>query len=230
MISYFEKKSKLSVCEDSLTASVFDGLKHLPAEMFWRILKRSLYRDKLPRSCGDLRSVLFWERWSSKDDDDIANKEFVEPDVFIRFEKADIIVEAKRRNEKQQKEEQLVNEVRAYRNEFPQDDKPVYFLQLGGLQNTLDTANYTEEGRRLDVVVCKTDWTSLLGAVVGENMRLKSSDLSASTRAYIRILDDIVKGLELHRYYKKDWLADFQVRSGYIDYYSVKMFDYAKHR
>ncbi|PTN10021.1 hypothetical protein C8N47_1021 [Mangrovibacterium marinum] len=83
MISFFTKsKGHLKICEDSLTASVFDLLKYLPTEIFWKILKKSLYHDKLPGISGELIGIRFWEKWSS---DGTSNLRYVEPDVFVEF-------------------------------------------------------------------------------------------------------------------------------------------------
>lgn len=49
MISYFyHNKGNFRIEEDSLTSVIFDSLKYLPSEIFWRILKRSLIYDTLP--------------------------------------------------------------------------------------------------------------------------------------------------------------------------------------
>ena len=112
MITFFDKKGKLNICEDSLTATVFDGLKYLPSQMFWRILRHSLYHNHLPEYslCGEMVSISFWEKWSAEGEN-IDNVNFVEPDIFIRFKYIDVIIEAKRYNEKQQKIHQMNKEI-----------------------------------------------------------------------------------------------------------------------
>lgn len=203
MITYFHKKEKLNTCEDSLTATVFDGLKYLPSEMFWRILQSSLYQAKLPEFCicGEMLSMSFWEKWSAEGTD-IDNVNFVEPDVFICLENADIIIEAKRYNEKQQTEHQMNKEIAAYYNEFSRGNKALYFIQCGGLHNKKDEGSYN------DFSICKTDWTRLLDVIVTERMRLNARN--SSEAAHIRILDDIINGMELHQYYKKSWLSELK--------------------
>ena len=225
MITYFAQKTRLDTCEDSLTSTVFDGLKYLPTEIFWKILKKALYHDKLPYSCGEMKEMSFWEHWSAKDIEDHTN--FVEPDVFIRFKEIDIIIEAKRLNERQQDMTQLRNEIMAYNNEFLTDDKALYFVQLGGLADKNDIEDYIDDRHQSGAIICKTDWTRLLDAMVTENKHLKTHNLSTSM-AYSRILDDIIKGMELHQYYKKNWLADLKI-DNYINECSLKnLFDYAR--
>ena len=222
MISYFDKKGKLNTCEDSLTSLVFDGLKYLPIELFWRILKKSLYQDKLPYTSGEMESISFWEHWDPKG---THNKNLIEPDVFIRFHSFDIIIEAKRYNEKQQKKEQLEDQVIAYTNEFGKDGKTLYFIQLDGLHNKEDEPDFLKEGKH--AIICKTDWSNILEQIVLVNNQIKGTILTINT-AYSRILEDIIKGLELHQYYKKLWLKDFEVYKPIHNYSLSNLFGYAR--
>lgn len=58
MISvYYHRKSKMEVKEDSLTATIFDLLKYLPSDIFWSILTRSLYHQKLPKFSGEIQQI-----------------------------------------------------------------------------------------------------------------------------------------------------------------------------
>lgn len=211
-------------CEDSLTATVFDGLKYLPAEMFWQILKASLYKDKLPEECGEIEMVSFWDKWSAKGENDVSNINFVEPDVFIRFKEIDVIIEAKRYNEKQQTEQQMMNEINAYHNNFSKEDKALYFVQCGGLHNKNDERNYLCQDS--EIPICKTDWTRILDTIIAEKKSLEYLN-SPETNAHIRILDDIIKGMELHHYYKLRWLSELNSQN--INNYSLEnLFEYAK--
>lgn len=223
MISFFHRnKGKFNVCEDSLTAVVFDTLKYLPSELFWSILKKSLYQDKLPYSCGEILSIEYWQKWNANK---TTNSKFVEPDIFIRFNEFDIIIEAKRYNTFQQSDTQIKNEIQAYFNEYEQEDKKLYFIQLGGLYNKNNIENIIEH--KTEVVICKTDWTKILDQVVFERNKIKDNDLSF-LKSYTRILDDTIIGFELHQFYKKIWLKDLKVKNT-INYTSLKkLFSYAK--
>ena len=208
MISYFHKrKGNLGTCEDSLTAVVFDTLKYLPTEMFWSILKRSLYYDKLPIASGNLLSISFWDKWSPKN---TSNSSFVEPDIFLRFNEFDVIIEAKRHNEKQQSIAQMKNEIQAYYNEYNDDNKDLYFIQLGGLHNNNDELDY-QLGVK-SIVICKTNWTKLLEQIDSENKKIKNSGLTILS-SYSRILEDSINGFALHQYYKKRWLKNLTIKS-----------------
>lgn len=226
MISYFHRrKGKLTSCEDSLTAVVFDTLKYLPTEMFWSILKRSLYFDKLPIASGNLLSISFWDKWESKD---TTNSNFVEPDIFLRFNEFDVIIEAKRFDEKQQSVTQMKNEIQAYYNEFQEDEKALYFIQLGGLHHRNDEPNFPFKNKT--IVICKTNWTRLLEEIVNENNKLKEKTSSIEF-AYSRILEDSINGFALHQYYKKRWLKNLTVKSSIQLQPLETLFSYAtKHK
>jgi hypothetical protein len=200
MISFYhqKKKSALQLCEDNLTATLFDNLKHLPSEIIWEILKKALKEKKFPETSGNLISITFWDKW---DPTDTGNKDYVEPDVFLRFEELDLVVEAKYYDKDQQTDQQIINEIIAYYNEYEEDKKKLYFLQLGGLKNEDDyikklSDKYTHQ-------MCKTNWTLVLEQVV------KKKD-SLSNQSHVYILNDIIHGFALHQYYCKKWLKDLE--------------------
>jgi hypothetical protein len=132
MLSFFSSKGRSSLVlnEDQLSSLVFDLLKYLPTEIFYKILKESLYQDKLPKISGNILNFSFWEKWNP---DNTTNIKFVEPDIFVRFDNFDIILEAKRYNENQQYKDQLVNQIQSYFNEFSVDNKELIYVQVGGL-------------------------------------------------------------------------------------------------
>lgn len=216
MISYFTRnkgKRDIKICEDSLTASVFDSLKYLPTSMFWEILQSSLYQKKLPTVSGQLLDVIFWDKWNASG---TTNSKYVEPDVLLRFTEFDVIIEAKRYDKNQQYTQQMENQIQGYYNEFAEDDKDLFYIMLGGLHSTKNQDNYKlsiklESGLPLvkDVIICKTDWTKLLTVVDNYSKKIKKTNLP-TTDSYTRILDDCISGFGLHQYYKKEWLSEIQ--------------------
>ena len=203
MISYISTKgrSALTICEDSLTSSVFDGLKYLPTDLFYSILKNSLYQDKLPRYSGELLDMIFWDKWDAKD---TTNSNFVEPDLLLKFEDFDVIIEAKRFDEFQQSRNQMDNEIKSYYNVFD-GDKDLYFVQLGGLHSKEDESDYCFKEKKIKVV--KTDWTRLLHEIIKKRNVIHPASLP-QTHAYCRILDDIRKAFEMHNFYEMKWMKD----------------------
>src|ERR1039457_6549433 len=78
--------------EDSLTAAVFSHLLHLPSEAFWRILSRACYTESLPDYPGEPLILNAWPNWNAAGTD---NSNRVIPDLFMRFNAFDLIIEAK---------------------------------------------------------------------------------------------------------------------------------------
>ncbi|HOF16590.1 MAG TPA: hypothetical protein PLF32_06445 [Bacteroidales bacterium] len=205
MISYFyQNKGNFRVCEDSLTSTVFDLLKYLPIEIFWNILKKSLYHQKLPLNSGEILDFSYWTKWNANETD---NSRYIEPDLFIRFEEFDLIIEAKRYNENQQNESQITKEIQSYINEFGNENKDLYFIQLGGLFDLNEVQDRFINEQK--VVLCKSDWTKLLDQIVYEKDKLNQIDYT-HTNSYIRILEDLIKGFEMHSFYKKIWLNSIE--------------------
>lgn len=119
-------------CEDSLTSSVFERLALLSDENLWWVLRNACDKQAaatLPDNVGKLEKFEFWPKWEA-DSELGRNNTYVEPDVFLRFEELDIIVEAKRHDFTQsQNIEQWQNELGAWCQEF-QSDRQVVLLVL----------------------------------------------------------------------------------------------------
>lgn len=220
MISYFyEGKGSLSCCEDSLTSLLFDLMKYLPDDIFWKILNNSLEGQKLPNIYGEILEISFWEKW---DPEKTTNSNFVEPDVFIRTSEFDVLVEAKKSDKNRHNSNQIDNEIQAYINEFSKDSKKLYFIQLGGVNEKIQKDNTKYE---IEIIHCKTNWTRILEQIVYEINHLEQGNCF-QINSYKRILDDLIKGFELHGYFRMMWLKD-------LNYVSIKrskeiLFKYAK--
>jgi len=156
-------------------------------------------QDKLPKLCGELSSIEYWPKWDAKN---TSNDRLVEPDVFIRFEEFDVIIEAKRYDFKGQTKTQFHNETEAYFNEYGEDYKPLYFIKLGGLNSVQN-----EDSRIEKIIICKTDWTKLLTEIVDLKKELEHSN-KFLTNHYVRLLDDCIQAFSLHQFYYLQWLKD----------------------
>lgn len=222
MINYFSKnKGHLKICEDSLTSSVFDLLKYLPTEIFWTILKKSLYYDKLPSSSGDLTAIKFWEKWNPEG---TSNSNYVEPDIFLEFNDFDIIIEAKRYNENQQNIYQRKSQIQSYSNEFGSANKKLYYVELGGLHSIDDETN---ERDIINVVICKTDWSKILNQIIAEKKSIEDINLS-QLNSYKRIYNDLIRCFEMHGFYRKSWLQELEITHR-VNLNNINtIFDYAK--
>ena len=155
-------------CEDSLTSSVFERLALLSDENLWWVLrnacdKQALAATPLPDNVGKLEKIEFWPSW--KPDSQLErNSSRVEPDVFLRFEQYDIIVEAKRHDFTQsQNIEQWQNELGAWCQEF-QTDRPVVLLAIGG-NTTVGTCEVELEHLPQQFRVERLHWEMLRDSV-----------------------------------------------------------------
>lgn len=158
-----------------------------------------MYQNKLPKLSGELLSIEYWPKWQPNHTD---NSRFVEPDVFLRFEDFDVLIEAKRRNYGGQSKTQYTNQIQAYSNEYGDDNKILYYIKLGGL---ITFSN--EDSSQSKIIICKTDWSKLLQEVVELKKELEQSNRYL-TEHYIRLLDDCIKGFTLHHFYYMEWLID----------------------
>ncbi|AZJ36618.1 hypothetical protein [Tenacibaculum singaporense] len=203
MISYFkEGKDKLSICEDSLTASVFDVLKYFPTHYFWTILKDSLLLDTLPKFSGEIQEIVFWPKWSAEN---TYNSKFVEPDVFIRFSEFDLIVEAKRYDANQQYNGQLENEVIGYFNEYEEDAKDLYLLQVGGLQENCTKDSIYMQSKK--IAQSKTNWSRLLLVITNLHNKIINQQLPDQS-PLIFLFNDLINAFAMHGFHQKKWLID----------------------
>ncbi|WP_312175468.1 hypothetical protein [Chryseobacterium sp.] len=204
MISHFYlRKGKLETKEDSLVSIAFDGLKYLPDELFWSILRDSLITGNLPIVTA-ISEIHFWQRWNAAG---TTNINFVEPDIYIRTDNFDVIIEAKRWDKNQQSQNQKNNQIKAYHNEFQDSKKLLFYIELGGLYNNSPVSNYLFEN--IEVITCKTNWTQLLTSIITHYQNLDRLNLKLFNPQK-RILEDIIKGFELHQFYTIKWLFDLK--------------------
>jgi hypothetical protein len=206
MISYFKYgHGSLTSCEDSLTASVFDLLKYFPTDLFWHILKQALHQDHLPSYCGEILEIQYWAKWQAKGNYITGNSNFVEPDLFIRFNDFDLIIEAKRYDENQQYTAQLEDEIKSYLNEYESEQKTVYLLQVGGLIDTCKE-QYLEV-QDMKVLQSKTNWSSLLKSIDTIYKSYKDQNIP-SQKPILLLLEDLINGFAMHGFHQKMWLQD----------------------
>ncbi len=121
------KKEKNENCylktnEDSLTASFFGLLFYFPKNLVSSFFEKILEEQNL----GNILYYEFWPHWSAEG---TTNKRDVEPDLFIRFENLDLIVEVKKLNISIT-EDQIKNEQQAYKNEYSNEKKKSKILVI----------------------------------------------------------------------------------------------------
>jgi hypothetical protein len=198
-------KTKLGRSEDSLTSLVFQLLSYLPDELFRSIICSALRNNVREEKLGRLTEVEFWPKWDAAKID--SRSRFIEPDVFLRFENLDMIVEAKRYDEKGQYRQQWQNEFQAYLNEYPEREKTVILWALGGI-NDLDNDAVEFDGQIIKVF--KSTWTMLVNAVQFEHQK---QGLSPRSSHLNRIFSDLIFAFQFHGFFVGEWFADNKLSS-----------------
>ena len=194
-----------SASEDSLTSSIFGNLFYLPINLFWEILNESCYKMPLTKSYPKIISFEFWPHWSANES---YNARFIEPDIFIRTEEFDLIIEAKRYDYNQQSLYQWRNEFQGYLNEFGEETikKKVILLAIGGIDNEIPEP-IELHGRTITVIKCR--WMNLLSQITQTiNSLKKESKIIITSDSSLIILQDIIKGFEIHGYSVGTWFEN----------------------
>ncbi|MDB5250655.1 MAG: hypothetical protein JWQ40_5049 [Segetibacter sp.] len=185
--------------EDSLTSTVIGTLLYLPSPLFWQILNRSCYGQVCFQVSSKIETVSFWPRWRD------TNDSLIEPDVFIRTSEFDLIIEAKRFDDKQQYEGQWLKELSAYFNDFSEDNKKVFFIAMGGIYNE-NIEEFQVNSKRAVVIKCR--WFRLLNEIKLQLATLENKEYSNYDDSAKRILKDIISGFGIHGYSTGTWFGD----------------------
>lgn len=213
------KRAIFKANEDALTSSIFERLMYLPQELLHHIFATALFDDIENLELHQIESITFWPNWSAEY---TLNASRVEPDVFIRTAKQDIIIEAKRYDVNQQYVDQWEKEIQAYYNEYAHESKPLLFIALGGLY-THETQIIDVNGNEHKIYMCA--WKSLLNTIqhIIYDMEL-ASNYTNSNVALARILKDIVLCFELFGFPTALWLERFikapKIQQQSLNYFS----------
>lgn len=202
--------------EDPKTSSVFEIMLMLPDDLFWWVLRTAcLDNDNLPQVAGSIVDYQFWPHW---DPTGTTNNTFVEPDVFIRFQSFDLIIEAKYGERSGQYSQQWENEIIAYRNEYG-NDKPLYFIAVGGnAEKASEKVSIAEE-----VNVNKTTWLSLLIQITKLKDGYTGLPMAGSlVSSVIRLLNLIELAFNVHGVYNIHWFDDIKSSKPFISPDSIQ--------
>jgi hypothetical protein len=190
--------------EDALTSSVFERLMYLPKELFQQIVSKALLQEIPNLDLTQIESLEYWPHWDSEGS---TNKNFVEPDIFIRTKNQDIIIEAKRYDSRQQYKGQWKNELVSYKNVYGEEQKELIFIALGGLRT-----KSSEKIEILDqeIVIYKCKWSGILQSVLAAKDQIdKSSNLLNTSGAISNILGDIIMTFRLFGFSTAPWFEYF---------------------
>lgn len=171
--------------EDFKTHLTIGVLQYLPAKLFWDIIKASLTDNKgIPDIAGEIVQIDFWIKWYT------TKKEYVEPDVFIRFKNFDCIIEAKKKDINGQYNEQWENQKKAYENKYK--EKRLVYIALGGNSNFSTSSDN----------VYKSTWQRLLHETYKALKERESFEYKTDAiEQEIRILKSVVDAFALYNEY-----------------------------
>lgn len=215
MLSKFIDRAR----ENSLTASIFSHLLHLPSEVFWKILRNACcHPHSLPESPGEVE-LEAWPHWNPSG---TGRSSYVEPDLFLRFARFDLIVEAKYGDSGGRNFDQWERELRAYTNEYGDERREVRMLALGGIHQQEDDrivhtwlAPADEDGRQTEgfhEFICPVHmclWSRLLTQCQRMERELgKLGFPTSQTHAHRRILVDLIQFFAFHGYQTGIWYEE----------------------
>ena len=192
--TYYNKNNN----EDPKTSAVFENLMLLPDNVFWHILKSSCYdNNDLPKNIGQLQKYQFWPHWNAP------KRKYVEPDLFLQFEEADVIIEAKYSDTAGQYEEQWRNEIIAYRNEYKKSKKNIIFIAIGG-NSTISSEKILVQDSYQNIYKCT--WHQLLintNKYLNQLEEITFPDYNLS--ATKRLLNHIILAFNINHVYNIEW-------------------------
>ncbi len=192
--SLFYKHNQDIAYEDPRTSTVFDALLHLPDQLLWEILRDACYvNNVLPRHPGKLEYYGFWPKWKAQE---TGNARYVEPDVFLRFTGAHLIIEAKRSDEGGQEHEEWKREWIAYENTFGVTDIPVFLIAIGGNGNNTSKETMGIRGKERTIVKCS--WVNLHERLLEKHKELDGSEW--------RVVDSLLLACVLFGFKSFKWL------------------------
>lgn len=206
--------------EDPKTSSVFENLMLLPDNVFWHILKSScFYNERMLTNSGRLLSYGVWAHWAHRDNTGTGNNTYVEPDLFIRFEEFDVIIEAKYGDYGGQYIKQWTQELTAYDNEYGKEKKPVIFIAVGG-NMSMDIEEIKVRSRKH--LIFKCNWLSLLIATNKYRSELKRISVpDMNTSATLRLLDNIILAFNINGVYNIDRFNTMATEKNIINSFSI---------
>ncbi|MCU7550402.1 hypothetical protein OCK74_14875 [Chitinophagaceae bacterium LB-8] len=145
--------------------------------------------------------MLIYEFWPHWDSTGTENTNYTEPDLFIRFEAFDLIIEAKRDDYKgQQIKDQWKKHIRSYYNTYEASArKPLFYVALSGLQCGWEKQGpeEIESGSLVYITTCR--WHRILKLVQKAEEKLnQSKEVISSVNAVHNILSDLILAFSIH--------------------------------
>jgi hypothetical protein len=195
-----------SASEDSLTSTIFGILFYLPKNLFWQVLLNACYNSPISNINNIIERIEYWPRWNAKNS---TNSSFIEPDIFIRTQDFDLIVEAKRYDLNQQNKFQWENEFIGYLNHYYDADKNIYLLAVGGIND--EQVEVLEIGSKKCFVI-KCRWGRILLEVKRLKKEIEKNENNFNyTDSLLAIIQDLIIGFRIHGYATGEWFEDTEL-------------------
>lgn len=182
-------KSHINLIEDEKTSMIIGTLLHLPADLMLEVIFNAIENkpDTLEEYLQKIKHLQkmpeFWPHWPAKG---TSNDNHVEPDVFMRFSSFDLIIEAKRNDDKtSQLSDQLRKELIAYGNKYDKEKKKVFLIALGGNTDDISKLNKEERNR---ILPCS--WKDLLYSIERKKSEARTNKEDYADDVVYRILSD----------------------------------------
>lgn len=205
--------------EDSLTSTVFSQFLHLPFECLWGILKEASFGSGLPIFPGEPERIEFWPNWDPEGTD---NSNRVEPDLFLRFQGFDLILEAKRWDQWQQSRYQWEKELQAYANEYGHEERPVFLIALGGLHGFDAERMQLSDSKNTQCLVVMMQWHRVLQAALRLQKNLMKVPFpSSAISAQIRTLGHVIDAFSHHGFSTGSWYEDLPFYQHRLNHSSI---------
>lgn len=179
--------------EDLLTSTVFERFAYLSDGVQTQILAScfSLSPDDFQAKFGAFQSIDYWPRYALTEDGESRQ---VEPDLVIRFEFCNLIVEVKPPEGGDQYYEQWQREVASFMQSDEYSELPLYFLAIGRIEmgNATQWAALLHERYDCLETVGATMWQAVTDNLV---KLVEGDDISPTDR---RVLTDILEALAFY--------------------------------
>ncbi len=200
-----EVQYNMSPSEDSFTSSVLGLLKYLPTKLFWDILSNAIIEANPNFEDAEIEAMDFWPKWDIKtkvENSLIDNDKFVEPEVIIETNKFNLIIEAKLKNNEQEKQ-QWINEIEAYKLEYENKapNNLLYFLAIDGSNiYKKEFKEFNAPESTINIVILRTTWTAILKATINQIHNIQ--------KEHLFILNDIIRCFEFQGYRHVHYFSD----------------------
>lgn len=179
--------------EDLLTSTVFERFAYLSESLQFQLLEFCFKDRVIPFAdlFGAFITIDYWPRYTFEEK---GHTRQVEPDLIIRFEKANLIVEVKPPAGGDQYFTQWRREVGSFLQSEEGESRPLYFLAIGRVDDMSALKWESKLVNEFDNLICvgAIKWQPIADCLVE---KLLDSRLSKTDK---RVLNDMLKALALY--------------------------------